>query len=91
MHVASASFIVFLGRNSGVAHIEWELNCSKITVSIGDDVFPIDNTADEWKPCATHAMDLVRINLKRKPSCNQAKQRARKITPLLRLVSDAVV
>lgn len=49
-----------------------------VWVTIGVKVFKIDNPKGTWKPCATHAKELIR-SCQDKPEKNEfAKQRAQR-------------
>lgn len=45
-----------------------------------------DNPRAQWKPCATHAKQLVQMASGAKPTSRQAQQRAKETRPSLRVV-----
>lgn len=48
-------------------------------------VLPVANDDRKWKPCATHAMDLVRMMTWEPAKSNQSKKRVRKTKPRLKI------
>jgi hypothetical protein len=46
-------------------------------------VYIVANQNRTWKPCKTHAQDLIRMHTQQPPRCNQAAQRVAKTQPQL--------
>lgn len=56
----------FTFTNKGVAYqVTWRDD--RIYIESGDRSHSIDNSKKEWKPCATHAQDLIRIHCHAQP------------------------
>lgn len=49
-------------------------------------VVDYDNVNAKWKPCATHAEELVRLAFGGEPQTNFAKRRAKSAKPSLKVV-----
>lgn len=45
-----------------------------------------DNTNSKWRPCVTHASDLIRLAFREPIRSTFSKQRAKKTKPALRVV-----
>jgi hypothetical protein len=50
-------------------------------------VLVVENANRQWKPCQSHAQDLIRMHTQQPARCNQAKQRVAATRPVLRVVS----
>jgi hypothetical protein len=90
MYVLNAMFLVCFGRFTSRAEVIFinypnghpeEIHI----VREGHLVQRIDNKAGAWKPCATHAMDLVQMYLRRTARSEHAKKRIAATKPALRV------
>jgi hypothetical protein len=50
-------------------------------------LFRFENSDRTWKPCQSHAQDLIRLVSQKPTRCNQAAQRVKATRPVLRSVS----
>jgi hypothetical protein len=92
MRVLSASFLVqyFCGNMATVKFANYpDGRPAEIKITGPNVDQRIDNSRGEWKPCATHAKDLVRLHIHQSPSSNHARKRAIKTKPALRLYGGA--
>lgn len=82
MEVQSATFSVkAYGKTFRVNFL-----CGKVRVySCSQTSIEYDNPKAEWKPCATHAKQLVQMAFGVKPSSRQAQRRAKDTRPSLRV------
>lgn len=89
MRFYSASFVYEIkGRTWHVVFVKGKVKLWSHVNGTSDmsRLFVVDNANRHWKPCCTHAQDLIRLYREQPARSNQAKQRVAKTRPALRLV-----
>ena len=84
MKLESATFVYQVKGQTW--HIVFMPHAVNISID-GSQLFSVDNAGRKWKPCQSHAVDLIRMHTQQPARCNQASQRVAATRPVLRVAS----
>jgi hypothetical protein len=91
--IESAAFVYDVdGRMWHVVFVDRRVKLwfHRIASATTSPTFEVENSDRRWKPCQSHAMDLIRMHSQQPAASNQAAQRVAATRPVLRAVSEAV-
>ena len=90
MKIVSACFLVAVDANR-LASVSWDLTDRTLVVHLDGKRFELEYLDNKkrrrWKPCATHAAEVVAMVLGRATKSNQSKQRLQASRPRLSVVN----
>jgi hypothetical protein len=83
MKVTCARFVIADGPNEFL--VRFFPSTAEVMHTATGEKFEIENSKREWKPCATHALELVRMFLHQRATSEQAAKRVKKTKPRLKV------
>ncbi len=89
MRFASACFMFFDGTDPVNVwfHADEHGKPSEVSVVTGEKTFRVENTKGKYKPCATHARELIDLRLQKPPKSAFASERRKRVKPVLRIAN----
>lgn len=88
MRLASACFQFFGSDDEPIMvwfHADEAGKPSEVSVVIGAKTFRVENINGRYKPCMTHARELIDLRLQKPPKSAFASERRKKTKPVLRI------